>query len=100
MQPLHTQNHATSQQKNQETCPPKKNHANSPQKLTFLSTYETVVTVVTVVTAVTVMTVVTLVTVVTIVTVVTVATEATVVTEVTKQLCTPKNLNLPTYLPM
>ena len=58
------------------------------KKLTFQPTYETVVKVVTIVTIVTV------------VTVVMVATEATVVAVVTKQLCTPKNLNLPTYLPM
>ena len=46
------------------------------------------------------MKVVTVVTVMTVMTVMTVATVATVVTIVTKQLCTPKDLNLhKTYLP-
>ena len=63
-------------------------------KPTYLHTHETVVTVLTVVTLVTVVTVVT------VMTVATVATVVTVVTVVTKQLCIPKNLNLPTYLPM
>ena len=54
----------------------------------------------TLVTVVTVGTVVTIVTLVTVITVATVATVMTVVTVVTKQICTPKNLNLPkTYLP-
>ena len=67
--------------------------SNGKKKPTFLPTYETIVTVVTVVTVVTLVTVV--------VTIVTVVTVMTVVTVVTKQICTPKNLNLPkTYLPM
>ena len=53
----------------------------------------------TVVTVLTSVTLVTLVTVLTLVTVMTVAKVATIVTVVTKQLCTPKNLNLPKIYP-